>query len=104
MKIIKELKKLKKDAVSGSITNTCAGICHFVKYEIKIRYIESWKYYSGQTDFPVFDPENKLYKRPSHQYGGIRNLWEGRQLELRLSLIDHLIKCYESEYAKCQTN
>lgn len=63
-----------------------------------------WPEYSGDVTYPVVDLYDRVefdhyrdkgYPGSLHywQYNN-RALWDGRQLELRLSLIDHCIKFY----------
>ena len=58
------------------------------RYEIDAQHFESWKHYSYDVSYPV------LGKRV---YDETENFWIGRQLELRLDLVKHLVNCYEKE-------
>ncbi len=97
MEILDQIKQLKEDAINGCVKYTQQGICDNIKYRINYDYFKSWTGFSGKTNFPVFDKLDLDNTTPEDQFMGIENLWQGRQLELRLSLIDHLIKCYEAE-------
>ena len=57
-------------------------------HDIDAQHFESWKHYYGDEDYPV------LGKRA---YDETENFWIGRQLELRLDLVKHLVNCYEKE-------
>lgn len=88
-KIKEALIELRDEAVGGNVFNTRYGICYNLMNKIEdcaFLFVASnsddWEFYSGCTAYPVVEP----YR----YYGGC--YWVGEQLELRLSLIDHLIK------------
>ena len=88
-KIKEALIELRDEAVGGNVFNTRYGICYNLMNKIEdcvFLFVsincEDWEFYSGRTSYPVVEP----YR----YYGGC--YWVGEQLELRLSLIDHLIK------------
>lgn len=87
MKILDALLLLKEQALSKKIGCPSFGICYnlgeLVSYDIRAyKFVsnnsEDWEHYSGVYGYPVKLPNDCKY-------------WEGEQLELRLSLIDHLI-------------
>ena len=51
-------------------------------YVVVGTYSPTWRHYSGSDEYPVPKPE-------LGQYG---KLWEGKQLDYRLSLIRHIFK------------
>jgi len=72
--------------------------------DTRVEAFVCWPLYSGDAVYPVVDEydreEFEHYKGkgypgalPYFQYNNLA-LWDGRQLELRLSLIDHCIKFY----------
>ncbi len=76
-------------ALTGTILNMDVGICpalnvlgHDGESIIK-RNCRQWKYFSGSPTFPI-PGKNKAYLGD--------DLWEGKQLKYRLSLLRHLIK------------
>lgn len=93
--VLQQLKDLKELALDGSVENPDLGVCDNIRISIDCEYFISWPLYSGDDTFPVFDKNNGTISTPYKQYHMIDNLWEGRQLELRLDLLDHLIKCYK---------
>ena len=90
--LINSLNVVKQDALSGNIKETTAGIClnwtdelgcDSFGYVLVEQLAPSWEHYSGEMDLPIVG----CYARDK--------LWEGEQLELRLSLIDHILKQLE---------
>lgn len=87
MELLDALLVLREQAVAGDIDSPEYGIC-FNLYELtgegSLSYdfvgdnCEDWEHFSGEIDYPIKD-----------YCAG--NLWEGEQLELRLSLLNHLI-------------
>ena len=61
-------------------------------HEIDTQHFKSWKYYSGDKDYPVLGKD---------VYDETDNFWIGEQLELRLDLVKHLVNCYEKELGGC---
>ena len=57
-------------------------------HEIDTRHFKSWKSYSGDVSYPVLG-QSVYYETD--------NFWIGKQLELRLDLVKHLVNCYEKE-------
>ena len=94
MKILDALLVLKEQTLTDNVYYKFCGICYnlneivdedFSVYEYVANNSEDWEHYSGVYEYPV-----KL----CNDCG----LWEGEQLELRLSLLDHLIaKAQEKE-------
>ena len=86
--LIDSLTVVKEKALSGSIVEEHYGICRNWSEEIedKITYdlVEKlsigWEYHTQCTEYPVPDIEDL-------------GLWESDNLALRLSLIDHILKC-----------
>ena len=95
MEIKEALLQLKEDAISGNIKKGYCGICHLLDllcnrnaYRFVKDNCSDWVYFSGDYNYPVSGEEGFDY----HMDNG--ELWKGGQLELRLSLIDHLLaKC-----------
>ena len=88
-KIKEALIELRDEAVGGRLPADRYGICYNLDLKVdSCAYLfvasnsEDWEFYSGRTSYPVVEP----YRYYSGCY------WVGEQLELRLSLIDHLIK------------
>lgn len=87
MKILDALLVLKEQAIKGSVNVSSAGICYNLSeitddYDLSYDFVagncSDWEFFSGCTLVPI-DGYGEDF------------LWEGRQLALRLSLIDHLI-------------
>lgn len=87
MKILDALLVLKKQAVNGSVRKPVFGICYNLSelmggcdssYDFVAVSCSDWEFFSG------------CYLNPIDGYVD-KPLWEGEQLELRLSLLDHLI-------------
>lgn len=87
MKILDALLLLKEQATNGSVYVTSAGICYNLleitdDYDLSYDFVEDncsdWEFFSGCTLVPIVGYDED-------------HLWEGEQLELRLSLLDHLI-------------
>lgn len=97
MSILSQLKQLEQDALDGCVECQYFGVCHAINGDINREYIKSWSEFSGDEIYPIFDDTNEEYDTPSDQFSDIHNLWEGEQLNKRLSLLDHLINCYENE-------
>ena len=73
----------KNHSICGNIWNNLS-----LEHEIDTRHFKSWKYYSGDEEYPVFGKD---------VYDETDNFWIGEQLELRLDLVKHLVNCYEKE-------
>ena len=87
MKILDALLVLKEQAVNGNVSVNSAGICYNLSeitndYDLSYVFVEDncsdWEFFSGCILVPVGGYDGDC-------------LWEGEQLELRLSLLDHLI-------------
>lgn len=87
MKILDALLDIKEQAIRGCVYDPHYGICYNLasitgdvdtSYDFVVYNCRDWEHFSGNAAFPV---------KYNHKDG----LWEGEQLELRLSLIDHLI-------------
>lgn len=95
MEIKEALLKLKEDAICDNIEFKDDGICHLLsclcessKYGFVKENCGDWNHFSGDLSYPVSSKEVFSYHRNNC------DLWNGEQLELRLSLIDHLLtKC-----------
>lgn len=91
-RLIDTLNEVKQQAISGVLSYPEYGICknwkeltgRFICYDLVEKFSVDWEHYNGHTDYPVPDNEN---------FG----LWEGVNLEMRLSLIDHILKQLEKE-------
>jgi len=86
------LLQLKEDALNGNVVDISFGICYNLTimtradddscYFFVYTKSKGWKFHSGSSSYPV--PKTEFY----------HSKWKGEQLELRLSLIDHLLtKC-----------
>ena len=92
--LIDSLNEVKQRAILGIILEPEYGICKnwcemlddAFSYTLVENLSFSWKYRTEWDEYPVPDDE---------RYG----LWEGVNLEMRLSLIDHVLKCLE-EYSQ----
>lgn len=91
MEILDALLVLKEQAVKGCVTDNRIGICgnldimingsnsdSFCTYVFVSDNCSDWQNFSGSISYPI---------SPVTDCG----LWEGEQLKLRLSLIDHLV-------------
>lgn len=95
MEIKEALSILKEDVISGNMKKGHCGTCLLLSLLTEynaFRFVKEncreWEYFSGDYNYPVSGEEVFDY----HTDNG--SLWEGEQLELRLSLIDHLLtKC-----------
>ena len=84
--LIDSLNEVKQQALSNSIHEPDCGICLnwavtakcSITYDLVERYSVEWEHSSLNKSFPV--PHNSGYR-----------LWEGVNLEMRLSLIDYLL-------------
>lgn len=55
-------------------------------------YYDEWEHFSGSFAFPVLVPEQE--GDPEYQYTDLDySHWTGKQLEMRISLLNHLIEC-----------
>ena len=90
--LIDSLTVIKEKALSGEITCLTMGICgnwseesglDEFSYILVETFSPSWDKFSGDPSIPVVG-----------DYFSSK-LWEGEQLELRLSLIDHILKRLE---------
>lgn len=88
MKILDALLVLKEQAVTGGVDKPSYGICYNLfnltdSINLSLDFVadncEDWEHFSGDVDYPI------------EGYNDDCDLWEGEQLELRLSLLDHLI-------------
>lgn len=90
--LIDSLTVVKDKALNGEYKNSNSGICckwsdmidedNSVGYDIVEVFSPSWEHFSGENCLPILGYTNG-------------NLWKGEQLKLRLSLIDHILKCLE---------
>ena len=95
MEIKEALLQIKEDAKIGDIKKHIFGICSILSnisgsngYLFVNSNCSDWEYFSGDLHYPVSGKDIWI----KHAYKN--SLWEGEQLDLRLSLIDHLLtKC-----------
>ena len=80
----------KNISICGNIWNNLS-----FGHEIDKQHFKSWKHCSYDDGYPV------LGKRA---YDETDNFWIGRQLELRLDLVKHLVNCYEKELGGYHAN
>lgn len=123
-KIIKQLEIFisTKDITKASINTTAwvrperLGLCaHFDLYEVPERFsiFKSWEHFSGERVYPVPPTEDMVlvdeppneevssYKeRPAEAAYDFYELYVGEQLEMRLSLAKHILKCLVEEQHK----
>ena len=87
MKILDALLVLKEQALTNNVFYAAMGICTNLagltedsdsSYDFVRDNCEDWEHFSCDTSYPIEGYDDG-------------HLWEGEQLELRLSLIDHLI-------------
>lgn len=84
--MLNALLLLKEQALRGEVNKPFFGICLNLSkllnndsaYNFVARHSEGWKHHTGVYNHPV-------------EFSIEEDKWEGKQLELRLSLIDHLI-------------
>lgn len=97
MQIKEALLEIKDNVVNGNTKGYDFGVCS-VLYQLSTptsncyAFVNTncidWEHFSGNMYYPVSGEEVWLV----HARNG--SLWKGEQLELRLSLIDHLLtKC-----------
>lgn len=96
-KIKESLQQLLKDIEGNSIQYRQNGVCCNLEdytedygvcaYDFISANCKDWENYSGDSSYPIKGSVGKFY---------LENLWEGEQLQLRISLIHHLIN-------KCET-
>ena len=98
--IVDELKRIRTGAIGGVGITTFTGICGNVGFQVfdiwddhKDEFFMSWEHYSGNISFPIPVTDEDEYEDAEDQYYGYE-IWEGKQLEMRISLLDHLIKCF----------
>ena len=73
----------KNHSICGNIWNNLS-----FEHEINKQHFKSWKSYCGNLYYPVLG--QSIYDETD-------NFWVGKQLELRLDLVKHLVNCYEKE-------
>ena len=87
MELLDALLVLKEQAVEGVIKYPYQGICSNLleltnRADLSYLFVEDncedWEHFSGNSAYPVVMSDDC-------------GLWEGEQLKLRLSLLDHLI-------------
>lgn len=95
MEIKEALLEIKENVVNGNTKKYDFGVCS-VLYQLSASncyaFVNTncidWKHFSGNMYYPVSGEDVWLVHAKNH------TLWKGEQLELRLSLIDHLLtKC-----------
>lgn len=87
MKILDALLELQEQAIKDCVEHPDCGICYNLaviteESDLSYYFVKDnccdWQNFSGCTSYPI---------SPVTDCG----LWEGKQLKLRLSLLDHLI-------------
>lgn len=87
MEILDALLLLEEQAINNCIDESHYGICYNLSeltgeldesYDFVRENCEDWEHFSGNSVYPIEGCSGEP-------------LWEGKQLELRLSLLDHLI-------------
>ena len=89
-RLIYTLNEVRHQAILGIICEPDYGICKnwceilddSIVYILVMKLSKDWEYFTGYYDYPVPDDESF-------------DLWEGINLEMRLSLIDHILKRLE---------
>jgi hypothetical protein len=95
--------KYLSDLLKADKLATTVGICHHLRQDYHASTEEfgqfknlstTWAGYSGTIDYPIPSLDDGI----SHEdyYLTADNLWAGKQLEQRVSLINHVIKHWES--------
>jgi len=94
--LLTRLKKLREKRPRNHHKNV--GICAHVLGDLSINILAKlwldWEHYSGREYYPI-PSTNKKIKSPPEYYSKTKDLWRGKQLELRMDLINHLIKKIE---------
>lgn len=107
--LVRILKEIYADGESGAIAqniNQQFGVCgvladrlslaRFNTYTWVEDHVTTWAHFSGDMGYPV--PSNQPGVTPKMYYDNNRDgLWQGEQLALRLSLIQHLIAACEAK-------
>jgi len=100
LKTLKELLTKIKEKDFSTIT-TRQGICWYLDNEevkdneILFPLFESWESFSGSWYYPIPYKDDSI--SPSQYFRDNENLWKGRQLKMRKSLIKHMIAELEKE-------
>lgn len=79
-----------QEMLDGNILCASCGICANIDdlaelnglgYLLVETFSPTWENFTGDEGFPVCDPDT---------YARLSNLWAGKQLELRMSLLEHI--------------
>lgn len=97
--ILKFLSNLNAETTAKLDVGVCYNLCHVYgttteEYGQFKNLCTRWPSYSGLIDFPISSTNGA--EQPADYYLMNDNLWEGRQLEQRLSLINFIINHWES--------
>jgi hypothetical protein len=92
--LLRALKNVRRDAKSGTIKRPLSGICLNVciqfRYDFDYAhlypYFNTWPKTTGSHAYPV--PDDGAFHR-----------WEGEAYELRVELLNHIIRELEAEIA-----
>ncbi|NCQ52054.1 hypothetical protein GW796_09200 [archaeon] len=79
--------------ICGNINKLAEGYSDLVNHDWWRKALISWDKFTGDFNYPI-PATNKKYN-PSEQYNKTKQLWSGKQGELRKELVNHLIKFTE---------
>ena len=92
---------------TGEVESDCCGLCFNMRQlNVSDRVSEllsgrctwSWPKHSGGAPYPILDEdESNCANTQYDQHAGNRTLYTGEQLELRISLAQHLLGCLNSD-------
>ena len=97
--IITELKRIRSANIFdlNPHTGICGNIVSDVYAEWYINrdaFFKLWIRYSGDISYPIPITDGDAYDTSEDQYYG-SEIWAGEQLEMRHSLLEHMIKCFK---------
>lgn len=94
--VVDNLKEfVKNKTVKYENSGLCLNCGSFDWLGDEIPFYEYWKHFSGNHHYPVPSTDKTL--TAEQFYLKRQNFYVGEQLELRLDLAKHIIKCYEDE-------
>lgn len=92
---------------TGEVESDCCGLCFnirqlnvplIVSELLSDRCTWSWPKYSGSPTYPILDDTESSFGKGQYEHHSVdRTLYAGKQLELRISLAQHLLGCLNSD-------